>query len=467
MLFLKFIFTIQNSYSHSLFSQTKCEYRAVNDDIRYSLMAVVPDRRKENQKRLKLLKSKRSMLQEIVANLIKPTKLPEPYETHNYSKYSASTDKPEELEANVNKFTVKDVNYGGKLAGSLAKENDSNYSSSNQFDEDDNSTDTCSECESSRFGDESSDEEHDGRIDSLYAFKFVPLKEQNNEQNCNQNSQTANQTGNQSTAKPTSVNSASNSSNSSSLTGCKTFTKAELVDFYCDYTVRDLLNVLKKIDQEISQCDHNIKEETEKRTKFYVDDSRRTHNYSEFITTYLLMITEQKKLHEFVEPKAGAVGAALAANPTNSRGPTDNERNCEDAPIQFFKEILTNYEDVLMNENDDDEQAAQASEQPNESNAAPSNSAAFNSVPDGKHSNGNGKPMSSNANGACSTATNAATSSRSSNGRPNGKSNGAPTANSSTAAPAVVDSDLDSQSKRKRRTSRFLMSKAPRKEKIK
>lgn len=408
-------------------------------------MAVVPDRRKENLKRLKLLKSERAMLQEIVANLVKPTKLPEPYETHNYSKYSASTDKPEELEANVNKFTVKEVNYGGghQVAGSSAvkKENDSSY----PFEEDDNSTDTCSECESSKFSDESDDEDHGGRIDSLYAFKFIPLKEQNNEQNQSN------------PAKPIGAN----SSNSNSLTGFKTFTKKELVDFYCDYTVQDLLKVLKKIEQEISQCDHNIKEETEKRTKFYVDDSRRTHNYSEFITTYLLMLTEQKKLHEFVEPKAGAAAGATA-NPTKCR----TDRECEDAPIKFFKEILTNYEDVLMRENEPEEEAAQktnaSNEQPNESNGA--QSTPCNSVTDGgRQSNNNGKQ--SNSTGLIVAA---APNSRSSNGRSNGKSNGA----SATAAAAnnlssATDCDLDSQAKRKRRTSRLLMSKAPRKEKIK
>lgn len=396
-------------------------------------MAVVPDRRKEYQKRLKLLKSKRSMLQEIVAYLIKPTKLPEPYETHNYSKYSASTDRPEQLEANVNKFTVKEINYhpgnnGSKPTGSssVVKEND--YS----FDDDDNSTDTCSECESSRFSDESGDEELGNQIDSLYAFKFVPLKEQNNEQN---------QTNQSSPTKP----SASNGSNANSLTGFKTFTKAELVDFYCDYTVQDLLKVLKKIDQEISQCDHNIKEETEKRAKFYVDDSRRTHNYSEFITTFLLMLTEQKKLHEFVEPKA----VGTAANPTKS--PVERNRE-EDAPIKFFKEILTNYEDVLMRENDD-ETPQKPGEQPNELNGVQLNSTPIHNATDGR----NGKPSSSNG----TTAT--APSGRSSNSRSNGRSNGAPVANSSLS----VECDPDSQSKRKRRTSRFFMSKAPRNEKIK
>lgn len=41
--------------------------------------------------------------------------------------------------------------------------------------------------------------------------------------------------------------------------------------------------------------------ELEKRKKYRVDDSRRTHNYDEFITTFLLMLAEQGKLPELLE----------------------------------------------------------------------------------------------------------------------------------------------------------------------
>ena len=301
-------------------------------------MAVVPDRRKENSKRLKLLKSKRLMLLDILEDIIKPIKLPEPYETHNYSKFSATIDKNEELEMNVNKFTVKDLNH--QMNSKMTKELNSSCSISNEQENYSDSTDTCSECETTRLSDEESCDEEDARINSLYAFKFI------NNNNLNDDKDEDDKT-DQTTA-TTAVKQID-------LDNFKTFTKSELIDFYRDYGLKDLLNILKCIEQEISNCEHNIKEETEKRNKFYVDDSRRTHNYNDFITTYLLMITEQKKLHEFIDTKApvsSSTNSAVNSNKSQQQHPAI-DMDSEEVPLQFFKEILTNYEDVLMKDEED------------------------------------------------------------------------------------------------------------------
>jgi len=301
---------------------------AVNEDIRYSLMAVVPDRRKENLKRLKLLKSKRSILLEILDNLTQPTRLPEPYETHSYSKYSSILSKNKPLEVNVSKLIVKDVNFNDQLNNKTTSNNSQNNSNNNKDTMDyDDSTDTCSECES-QFGENDSCDE-DEKIESLYAFKFVPLRNQN--QNNNENTKKNNEN--------------KMLVDNKDVDNLKVFTKSELIDFYQDYGFKDLMNILSKIEQEISQCDRNITEEIEKRTKFYVDDSRRTHNYNDFITTYLLMITEQKKLADFVDSKDNNNKLSVTNLTVNSND--DDESISEDAPIKFFKEILTKYEDIL------------------------------------------------------------------------------------------------------------------------
>lgn len=326
-------------------------------------MAVIPDRCKENSRRLKLLKAKRSMLMDTLANLIKPPKLPEPYETHNYSKYSATIDLKSDVEPDLHKFTVKDVNFSkevnqkdhlnNKSANNLTKETIDQSNSNEQDNEDDNSTDTCSECES-KFSDYDESCDEDSKINSFYAFKFVPLKEQNNESNLlSKTTITDKKIVNEEDANNGSNSFVSNNENNNqtnksiNLNNFKTFTKAELIDFYRDYGLKDLLKILNKVEQEISICEQNIKEETEKRTKFYVDDGRRTHNYNEFITTYLLMLTEQKKLNEFIETKDRPDVNLMNAS-TNQ-----DSMDSENAPINFFKEILTNYEDVLM---DDEEQ---------------------------------------------------------------------------------------------------------------
>lgn len=324
----------------------------ISEDIRYSLMAVVPDRRKENLKRLKLLKSKRLLLLEILNNLIKPTKLPEPYETHSYSKYSTTTPTTKftdqnQLELNLNKFIVKDMDYLNKLENNLTKEDDGN------------STDTCSECESSRFNDRFSDDEcfeEDSKLNNLYAIKFIPLKEQNVDKSIEKSDVKANEKTTEKSDDKSIDNLINNQEN------LKTFSKNELIDFYQDYGLKDLFRILNRIDQEISDCDHNLKEETEKRNKFYVDDSRRTHDYNEFITTYLLMLTEQKKLHEFIDAKDAkeVKDSKLITNNLNKQSTKSQDtKHVEDdkaEPVcyKFFKEIFENYEDILMKEDEED-----------------------------------------------------------------------------------------------------------------
>ncbi|ESO94413.1 hypothetical protein LOTGIDRAFT_175432 [Lottia gigantea] len=67
------------------------------------------------------------------------------------------------------------------------------------------------------------------------------------------------------------------------------------------FTPKDLVSLLKNVEREISVCENNLKEENEKRRKYKIDDCRRTHNYDEFITLFLSMLAEQGLLHSLVE----------------------------------------------------------------------------------------------------------------------------------------------------------------------
>ncbi|XP_050414072.1 ubiquitin carboxyl-terminal hydrolase calypso isoform X2 [Patella vulgata] len=64
---------------------------------------------------------------------------------------------------------------------------------------------------------------------------------------------------------------------------------------------KDLVSLLKNVEKEINTCETNLKEENEKRKKYKIDDCRRTHNYDEFITLFLSMLAEQGLLHSLVE----------------------------------------------------------------------------------------------------------------------------------------------------------------------
>ncbi|KAL8611305.1 hypothetical protein ACOMHN_013736 [Nucella lapillus] len=66
------------------------------------------------------------------------------------------------------------------------------------------------------------------------------------------------------------------------------------------FTPKDLLDLLKNVENEIEICEANLKEELEKRKKYKIDDCRRTHNYDAFVTTFLTMLAEQGHLADLV-----------------------------------------------------------------------------------------------------------------------------------------------------------------------
>ncbi|KAK2718810.1 ubiquitin carboxyl-terminal hydrolase calypso-like [Artemia franciscana] len=63
----------------------------------------------------------------------------------------------------------------------------------------------------------------------------------------------------------------------------------------------DLLALLSNLDRDIASCEASLKEENEKRRKYKIDDCRRTHDYDDFICTFLSMLAEQGTLAEMVE----------------------------------------------------------------------------------------------------------------------------------------------------------------------
>lgn len=67
------------------------------------------------------------------------------------------------------------------------------------------------------------------------------------------------------------------------------------------FAPKDLLALLKTVQTEIAICESNLHDEIEKRKKYKVDDCRRTHNYDQFICTFLSMLAEQGKLADLVE----------------------------------------------------------------------------------------------------------------------------------------------------------------------
>lgn len=63
----------------------------------------------------------------------------------------------------------------------------------------------------------------------------------------------------------------------------------------------DLIRIYDKLEHEIEKKDECLREELDKRRKYKIDDSRRTHNYEPFIITFLAMLAKQGNLADLVE----------------------------------------------------------------------------------------------------------------------------------------------------------------------
>uniref|UniRef100_A0A673ILD4 ubiquitinyl hydrolase 1 n=1 Tax=Sinocyclocheilus rhinocerous TaxID=307959 RepID=A0A673ILD4_9TELE len=67
------------------------------------------------------------------------------------------------------------------------------------------------------------------------------------------------------------------------------------------YTPKELLALLKYLEADIANYEVCLKEEVEKRKKYKIDDQRRTHNYDEFICTFISMLAQEGMLASLVE----------------------------------------------------------------------------------------------------------------------------------------------------------------------
>ncbi|XP_062401345.1 ubiquitin carboxyl-terminal hydrolase BAP1 isoform X2 [Sardina pilchardus] len=67
------------------------------------------------------------------------------------------------------------------------------------------------------------------------------------------------------------------------------------------YSPKELLALLKYVEAEIANYEQFLREEVEKRKKYKIDDQRRTHNYDEFICTFITMLAQEGMLANLVE----------------------------------------------------------------------------------------------------------------------------------------------------------------------
>ncbi|XP_071545074.1 ubiquitin carboxyl-terminal hydrolase calypso isoform X2 [Panulirus ornatus] len=91
----------------------------------------------------------------------------------------------------------------------------------------------------------------------------------------------------------------------------------------------ELLTLVNLLGTEITTCENLLKDELEKRKRYKIDDSRRTHNYDQFIITFLAMLAEQGKMGDLMKQQLQPTRKRPASAPTTSRGPKVNLKKTE------------------------------------------------------------------------------------------------------------------------------------------
>lgn len=89
------------------------------------------------------------------------------------------------------------------------------------------------------------------------------------------------------------------------------------------FSPKDLLALLSNLEAEIATTEQHLSDENDKRNMFKVDDCRRTHNYDEFIRTFLSMLAHEGALGELLLPrKVSNQGQANSATGAGKQGTT-------------------------------------------------------------------------------------------------------------------------------------------------
>lgn len=79
-------------------------------------------------------------------------------------------------------------------------------------------------------------------------------------------------------------------------------------------TLKDLKVLSQRLEADIGKTELSLKDENEKRRKFKIDNSRRTHNYEPFIMTFLSMLAQQGMLADLIEKDLGIFAESSATN---------------------------------------------------------------------------------------------------------------------------------------------------------
>lgn len=106
--------------------------------------------------------------------------------------------------------------------------------------------------------------------------------------------------------------------------------------------IADMKRLLGQLERDIEKNESLLKEENDKRRKYKLDNSRRTHNYEPFIMTFLSMLAKQGNLAHLIEKDLGITteetGTTLLA-PTAAKAPRHHQQQSQSS--RTFKQPVT------------------------------------------------------------------------------------------------------------------------------
>lgn len=255
-------------------------------DIRFNLMAVVPDRRIGITHKLKMLRTNRQIVVDALQQLVK-------MKAQNVNENPNQEDTKDSLKIPRDKVILCPLDYSTPLTIQTSPAPSSSES-----------TDTSSEI-GSAFNSPTANTwaawQNQQSPTSKDFKKFVVIRVQDSETQDAINSQ----------EDSINANGKRISTNNEGKKICRvkvstsdgdpiTVDRKDLIEPH-SFAPQDLCALLRNLEEEIKLSEAILRDENDKRSRYKIDDCRRTHNYDEFICTFLSMLAEQGKLADLVQ----------------------------------------------------------------------------------------------------------------------------------------------------------------------
>lgn len=321
----KFRRVITQRIAHETQSNRFSDSQSSRHDIRYNLMAVVPDKRVFYTKRLRKLRENCHIIREVLSCFDSEKESSEMYNHHNYSKCLKKSRAKTSSSSPSSTITSENPLISSSPSDFDTKNSSSTYvpanSSAPLSPSSTTSTDTSSETGSCINSHEIIDDPSESRVTKMFVFKMCG-KDDNEE-----------------SAEPAVAEEPSEILQEE----FQPLADGELRTKLRTFAKQDLVNLLDVINFEIEKCEQILREENDKRERYRIDDSRRIHNYDEFVNTFILMLADQKLLPNLIKK-------AMSGNSEETSN-ADNGNYNQPTASAFFDEVLASCDALKKRDN--------------------------------------------------------------------------------------------------------------------